>query len=220
MRVWLDPWPAVSDLFSGLLVAVFSTLILFTGFQWMGKQREDRARTEVDNLRKAVAAELEKTLGQKARPCGIDDLCIDLQIEFATDKDDVVEPHKTKLQNACEALKNAANSLTSAQRSEIEIQIEGHTDSRIPQNALAARDKYLYNWHLSSNRASSVLYEFDQCGLRDTGMRVIALGFAGTRPAQENCQGDADRDCLQRNRRTTFRIRPDTIEIKKRIGAG
>ena len=91
-------------------------------------------------------------------------------------------------------------------RSSLVLVIEGHTDDRIPPALKGEREQFLYNWKLSSERAASVLYQFDKCGVsQKTGFRVTSVGLANT--AQFCNDPNPDTKCHEQNRRTTLRIR-------------
>jgi outer membrane protein OmpA-like peptidoglycan-associated protein len=95
---------------------------------------------------------------------------------------DIIKPgDRRKVARACAALRSLFERDVSL-RDEVEIWIEGHTDSIQPKSAATKRDRYLYNWHLSSKRAASVLHEFHACGLDPARYRIFAIGYANTRP--------------------------------------
>ena len=209
MRNWLDPWPAISDLFSGLLVASFAGLILFAGVSGIERVREQRVRRHADEIRDKVLESLQTSLTGASRECGVEEICFDIAIQFETDQDRIKPPYKEAIGRACSALRET---LGTFDRRQIEIVIEGHTDSRQPQRAASPRDAYLYNWRLSSNRASSVLYEFAQCGVKPPDHRIFAIGYADS-DSVPGCEADTE-TCNAVNRRTTFRLRPDKNQIK------
>ncbi len=210
----LDPWPVVADLFSGLLVACFAALIAFSVFATK-KLQDEEARKGIDDLQKKIRLILERTLQPpvSVTQCDIEDLCISVQIRFPEDRDLIDEGFEQSLNRACHDLKTAFSDWSADDREKLFIQIEGHSDSQQPKNVGDARLLYLHNWNLSSKRASSVLYEFDRCGLSQTGIKMVAVGLAATQPlCPENTP-----ECLQRNRRTTFRIKPDREAIQRQL---
>ncbi len=198
MKRHVDPFPAVADLFAGLLIATFGGLMLFAKFTGDGNVVDQEAR----RLTQAAQSTLERTLGGRTRECG-GDVCVDVSIQFAIDESAVPPPFASSLAAACAGLKQAL----SHDPSELEIAIEGHTDSTQAQNVPPGRARFLYNWDLSARRASSVLYEFKSCGIEPGPYRIVALGYADTQPIGTNRQ----------NRRTTFRLRPDRDRIARRL---
>lgn len=201
MRRGLNPWPAVSDLFSGLLVATFGGLMLFTGVGPKPDPVVDRAK----KVSQEVLEKLRSSLGGETRNQG-DDVFLDVALNFELDRDTIQPGDQQKIASACTALRNLFERDASLRR-EVEIWIEGHSDSTQPTSATTARDRYLYNWRLSSNRAASVLYEFHVCGLDPSRYRIFAIGYADTRP-RHDLPSSSDL-----HRRTTFRIRPDRCSI-------
>lgn len=75
------------------------------------------------------------------------------------------------------------------------ITIEGHTDN-VPINT----PQFPSNWELSAVRATTVLRLFTDSGV--TGDRLTAIGYADTRPVEENLLADG----RARNRRVTILI--------------
>jgi len=210
----LEPWPVVADLFSGLLVACFAALIAFSAFA-SKKLQDEEARKGIDELQGKIRQILERTLQPPVTvtKCDIEDLCISVQIRFPEDKDLVEAGFEQSLNRACADLKRTFADWSKDDREKLFIQIEGHSDSQQPKNVADARSLYLHNWNLSSKRASSVLYEFDRCGLSQTGIKMVAVGLADTQPL---CP-ETTPECLQKNRRTTFRIKPDREAIQRQL---
>jgi len=169
----LDPWPAISDLFSGLLVVCFVALIIFT----MLASREEKVRKRADHIRNEIKLKLEKTLVRsKTRKCGAEDVCLDIDVRFETDKDEVPLEFGQSLVGACAALRETFEAMLEEDRRAVIIQVEGHTDQDQPEHTLDLRQRYKYNWDLSSKRASSVLFELDQCGLSALQVEMRAIG--------------------------------------------
>ncbi len=210
MRRELNPWPALSDLFSGLLVATFGGLMLFTG-AGKGDKEADPVEERAEAISQNIVQALQKSLGGETRQYG-GDTFLDVRLQFELNRDEVSAADSAKVLRACQALRNLFER-RQVQPEEVEIWIEGHTDSTQPRYAEQERDRYLYNWRLSSNRAVAVLHEFRRCGLEPRAgspYRIFAIGYADTRPI-----GDGSKRDLQR--RTTFRIRPDRCAIRARV---
>lgn len=210
----LDPWPVVADLFSGLLVACFAALIAFSVFA-SKKLQDEEARNEIDKLQEKIRLILEPTLQQPVTVtrCDIEDLCISVQIRFPDDSEVIDSGFEQSLSRACQDLNATFKTWSADEREKLFIQIEGHSDSNQPKYASDARSRYLYNWNLSSKRASSVLYEFDRCGLPQSGIKMVAVGLADTQPL---CP-EKTPECFKKNRRTTFRIKPDREAIQRHL---
>ncbi len=224
LRHRLDPWPAIADLFAGLLILTFGAIMLVSGLSESPEIVEPKNESgrpnsatkpldpideEARKIRDAVLDGL-KELGGVQRPCG-DDICLDVAIEFKPNKDIVTEEFRSKIAAACLATRSALMDHDRVRA--MEIFVEGHTDKSQAEN-LSGRDKELYNWNLSAMRATSVLYEFRQsCGIKPPQYRILATGYADTDPVCE----DETKHCFDRNRRTRFRLRPDRVFIKEKI---
>ncbi len=209
MRRELNPWPALSDLFAGLLVATFGGLMLFTGAGNGGKEA-DPVEVRAEEVGRTIVKALQESLGGDTRQYG-GDTFLDVQLHFELNKDEIAPGDSAKVVRACKALRDIFEQQR-VRPEEVEIWIEGHTDSSQPQFAELERDRYLFNWRLSANRAASVLYEFRKCGLdpkAGSSYRIFSIGYADTRPIAGALNGD-------RQRRTTFRIRPDRCAIRAR----
>ena len=215
MRRWLNPWPAISDLFSGLLVASFAGLVMFTGITRVEQVAEQKVRKRADDIKAAVLRSLQTVFTGETRSCGVEDVCFDIHITFSRDSDEISQEDVFRLREVCGLLKEAIRPY----RHEVQIVIEGHSDSVKPRNAKTPRFHFVYNWNLSSQRATSVLYELSRCGLNAPNYKVIALGYADSDPLcdERTLRGEKLEACRQQNRRTTFRIRPDKAEIRKRV---
>jgi flagellar motor protein MotB len=206
VRREINPWPALSDLFSGLLVATFGGLMLFTG-AGRGKE-EDPVESRAREISRQVIERLQQSLGGNTREMG-GDTFLDVRLSFELNKDEIQPSDRERVRQACKALQSLVSS-GQLKPGEIEIWIEGHSDSTQPKWAENERDRYLFNWRLSGSRAASVLYEFRSCGFEpspQSSVRIFAIGYADTRPIP----GESSFD-LQR--RTTFRIRPDRCAIR------
>lgn len=204
MKRALNPWPAVSDLFSGLLVATFGGLMLFTGSgPGPGPDPVDQRSAEI---RAKVHTLLKETLGGDSRQQG-DEVFLDVALNFDLNKDTIHREDREKIARACQAL-HALFDNDKELRNQVEIWIEGHTDRTQAGRARSQRERYLFNWRLSGNRAASVLHEFHACGLEPGRYRILAIGHADTRPKPGVEPGSPE------HRRTTFRIRPDRCRIE------
>jgi len=211
----LEPWPVISDLFCGLLVACFATLVIFSAFA-ATKVVEEKIRIRIDIRMDKIAKVLSKALKTPVtvKKCDVEDLCVSVSIRFEKDRDVVSDEYRSVLNRACESMRIEFEGMPPAEREKVFIQIEGHTDKQQPANLLSPRDRYLHNWHLSAKRASSLLYEFDTCGL-STQIKMAAVGLADTQPL---CL-DETAACFESNRRTTFRIRPNRGKIADSVEA-
>jgi flagellar motor protein MotB len=218
MRGWYDPWPSITDLFSSLLVACFAGLILTSFVADNGEDggdgpRADPVAVEARHRREEALRSLRPHLGGQVRDCGIEDVCLDIQIQFATDEEKVPRAHQQKLERACGALRSVMRKYKRAQRNELQVYVEGHSDAVPPRNARTPRDASLYNWNLSARRATSVVYEFYRCGLRPPEYSILAIGYADSDPV---CR-ERTPECYSSNRRTTFRLHADTRRIQERL---
>jgi outer membrane protein OmpA-like peptidoglycan-associated protein len=233
-----NPWPALVDLFSALLVATFSGFILVSSeYYGQGERRSTSGETDTapqgtirDVKREVTAVQLEaarilalleseldaRRLRSERRDCG-EDSCLDLDIHFAEDEDTIAKPSEAiALSETCKTLKDALDRIPLNRRGEIELVIEGHADLQ-PAIGSDPRDVYLYNWRLSSSRAASVLYQLDKgCHLAPPAYNLVTIGYSNTKPL---CQDDTE-ECNQRNRRTTFRLRADTRKVQERVELG
>lgn len=207
MRRRVDVWPSIADLFSALLLSSFGALMLTV--QPPPPPKRPCLDLEAERIRDAIKNALAGPLHGRVRESA-DDVCIDVYLNFELDQDRIREDDRRKLGEACSALRKVLQSHPRWARY-VEIWIEGHTDATQPRYAETPRDRYLYNWKLSSSRAASVLYEFTQCGVTPSTYRIRAIGYADTQPLPV-CAGRTE--CFE-NRRTTFRIRPDKAEIAR-----
>jgi outer membrane protein OmpA-like peptidoglycan-associated protein len=216
MKKRLDPWPSVSDLFSGLLVASFSGLIIFTAVHQRQIEIVSGERELISNEANLLVAKVQQQLakafpGGEVRSCGTD-TCIEVYIEFELNSDLILPGEVAKVQRACDALLQVLSG-NSNDRHELEIFIDGHTDQQQANRVSDPRERARFNWKLSAGRASSVLHEFGQCGVSWPEYRIVAVGYADKwRRCDENTE-----DCFRKNRRTTFRLRADTQAIAKRL---
>lgn len=225
MRRRTNPWIAYSDLFSALLVSTFAGFIVLSaayqhvlGRYQQAEKETTKIRQEANSLVSQVQQALnqENALGNEVRRCG-EDTCIDLYMHFAQNMDNIVDAEElSSLNRSCSALKEAIDKLSSDRRKDIEIIIEGHTDSQQASTISDERERFLFNWNLSGKRATSVLYEFKRCGLAPPDYQIVAIGYADSMPL---CP-DSTKKCYETNRRTTLRLRADTKRIEQRLNTG
>jgi flagellar motor protein MotB len=174
-------------------------------------QMRQEANTIVTQIQQALNRE--NALGSQVRPCG-EDTCIDFYIHFDTNDDKIINTDEQEsLTRTCSALREAIDNLPHERKKDIEIIIEGHTDSQQATTIPDPRERYLFNWNLSGRRATSVLYVFQQCGLAPPDYRIVAIGYADSMAL---C-ADTSKGCLASNRRTTLRLRADTKRIEERL---
>jgi flagellar motor protein MotB len=231
-----NPWPAFADLFAALLVAAFAGFILIASeLKGAGKRLADletkveiyerrerelsRIRAEADRIAGDLEARLaeDQRLRGKVTKCG-DDACLDLFIHFRRNEAQISEDQQFQvgaLQEACHTLRRALDRLPPAQRRDIEVIVEGHADRTQVSRVTDPRVAFLFNWYLSSQRAASVLYEFQRCGLTPPTYGIAMIGYADS---DQICTQPTE-SCDQENRRTTLRLRADTRKIAKRLEA-
>lgn len=175
-----------------------------------------RMRDEAASIIAQVQKALSQTLGDKVRRRG-DDAYIDLDLHFEMDADALsLTGERGALEKACSIIKKALDDLPEDQRKDIELFIEGHSDNQQPKNVTNERDRFRYNWDLSSRRATSVLHIFQMCGLKAPEYAILALGYADSEPDPTCPDGT---DCNARNRRTTLRLRANTQRIEARLSS-
>ena len=237
-----NPWPAFVDLFSALLVAAFAGFVLIASElkgaakhnSDLGAQLKDcndqldkygaekgeltRLRAEADR----IVQELDKTLTEdqllksKVVKCG-DDSCLDLFIHYPRNKAQIPPDQQQQviaLQEGCHTLRAALDRLPTEKRHDIEILVEGHADrTQVRGTTIDPQVAYLFNWSLSSQRAASVLYLFQECGLNPPNYSVSMIGYADS----EKVCDEPTEECDQKNRRTTLRLRANTQKIARRL---
>jgi hypothetical protein len=202
-----DPWPAVTDLFAALLLATFGGLILFTHLAGPGDDDplNQEARRIVEKVRQGIETALAPL---EVRDCGKDDVCLDVPIEFGREQFRIEGHHLSGLRQACANLVRVLSE--GENRQFISIMVEGHTDDLVSAQT-DPLDEFLVNWRFSAQRSGAVLYEFRECGLSNPNFQIQAVAYADTSPV---CS-DKTEDCRRRNRRTTFRLRPNREAIQK-----
>ena len=213
MRRGLDAWPALSDLFAGLLVASFAGLLLFSVIETSTKVQAAEVRNEADRLLKEMLSGLEKGLPGTVRECGPESICFDIDVRFS-DNDDRIHPgDAARLRQACEALREVLEYQKAHETQEVSIVIEGHTDSRRISSDYGERARFLHNWSLSAGRAAAVLYEFERSGGSAETFDIMAVGRADS---NRICKEDTP-ECHEQNRRTRFHLRADLQKIRTRL---
>lgn len=214
----LNPWPSVADLFSALTVTAFASLIFVTIGAVIvddNKKIEIKAAQELADIFKA------QYQGGKDRqialhPCADreGEQCIEMQFRFVPSLSDLHADGINQVNEACHVYKDSVEKVIQkmkaenllVDRSSLVLVIEGHTDDRIPPALKGEREQFLYNWKLSSERAASVLYQFDKCGVsQKSGYRITSVGLANSVQLCNN--PNPDTKCHEQNRRTTLRIR-------------
>ncbi len=236
-----NPWPAFVDLFAALLIASFGGFIMLTGAYQQELRFTEEATQRIKDLQNQVATyqeaedkikklrqeadrvfeQVRQSLGQDSsvqnvvRRCG-EDTCIDLYIHFETSMDEIFNSNERgALEKICPVLKQSLERLPAEYRRDIEVIIEGHTDSRLPVNETDPIRRYRYNWDLSARRATSVAYVFQACGLQPPDYQIVAIGYADSQPFP-GCDRERP-ECYDKNRRTTLRLRADTRRIESRL---
>lgn len=215
-----NPWPAFVDLFSVLLTVTFAGFIMLsTAYEGELASVKKRELEKKEFRERAMAVKnkvkLALSIGSaRPRDCG-DDLCIDLYFHFELNDDNIVsEQELASLAAACQQIKGALDTLPANERKDLGLVIEGHTDSKqakVPNS----RERERFNWDLSARRATSVLYEFRKCGLKEPDYQIMASGYADTLPLPD-CRESPEK-CDERNRRTTLRLHADTAQIEERL---
>jgi len=215
-----NPWPAFVDLYAALLTVTFAGFIMLSSAYEADHatlQKKEQEKKEFRERALAVKNKVKDALkisSAHARDCG-DDLCIDLYFHFELNDDNIAsEQELASLAVACNQIKTALDTLPANERKDLGLVIEGHTDSKQAKFA-DGRERERFNWDLSARRATSVLYEFRQCGLKEPDYQIMATGYADTLPVP-GCQ-DLPEKCDERNRRTTLRLHADTAQIEERL---
>jgi len=103
---------------------------------------------------------------------------------------------------ALEALKSLCEIMNSDQGKEFDLIIAGHTDD-IPIAKADTKAKHPTNWHLSTDRAVSVVLAMANCGISPE--RMSARGFSEFRPIAPN---EANKRGNAQNRRVEIYIVP------------
>jgi outer membrane protein OmpA-like peptidoglycan-associated protein len=221
------PWPAYVDLFSALgVIFIVGWMTASGNFDTLWRENERfKSSQRLMTLAQAQATDLLQQVGDThafgniaVQPCDAvlrDAVCFDIQLEFDLDSDRIKrEGDRQRLASLARALRQWFDEPDPARREarrSLQIVIEGHTDSTQPKNTMNARSLFKYNWDLSARRASAVMYELHAAGLNKDEYNLIAWGRADTDP---RCS-DATERCLERNRRTTIKVRFDSAPANK-----
>lgn len=215
----LNPWPSIADLFSALTVVAFAALIVVTVGAVMLTKNERTERDAGEELARVFARDYPSTSGEPVQPAACEDRsreqCIEIAFRFKPGISELTREGVREVKQACEIYREAVKKVIATKSPERNVRwgladfgllIEGNTDTTIPPSITDARERFLYNWKLSSDRAASVLYEFSKCGVSPAqGYRIRSVGLADT---NKRCdEPNPDKRCHERNRRTTMRIR-------------
>lgn len=205
-----SPWPAVTDLFAGLMVAAFGAFAVSSGERIVD---QDVLR-EVQALRDELTGRLvEQGRSPETENCGFD-TCIPVDVRFEVDRDVLLAEGEAKVQRLCASYRDVVGTLSN--KKEVLLVIEGHTDPTKPRFDDAEANER-HNWVLSARRATTVLRTFSQCGVGlDSGYEVSAAGYADSRPVVRS-SGQSIESWFAQRRRITLRIRMNQDEIRERL---
>jgi chemotaxis protein MotB len=117
---------------------------------------------------------------------------------FAKGSDEVTPEAVAALQTLCQIM-------NSEQGKEFDLIVAGHTDD-IPIAKAETKAKHPTNWHLSADRAVSVVLEMAKCGISPE--RMSARGFSEFRPVVPN---EANKRGNPQNRRVEIYIVPKGV---------
>lgn len=174
-----SPWPAYVDLFSGLVVLMFAVIVIDV----VGRIKQ----SPTQKLAEDVLVNISSKMGKDVQKCSIQDICVNVSLNFDTGKDVVHEEDFGKIRRITAVLLTTLREEESKNpklKKLLRIVVEGHTDSRLPRNVTDQRELFTYNWNLSAKRASSVMYLLDQNGLgRSQDYNVVSLGLASSEPS-------------------------------------
>ena len=228
-----SPWPAYVDLFGALAVMfVVGAAYTHTKNTSLHGELEDcreqrRQMTEAQEAAQKLLTTAQGFGDVRARFCDEafeearqvrDTVCLDVRLEFPLDSDRIRSSRdRERLAAIARELKRWVDALEPSPdgggaggrigKPQIQIVVEGHTDSTQPRTASDARTLFKYNWDLSARRASSVMHELARNGLEQAKYNLAAWGRADSDPL---CEETADLDCQQQNRRTTIKVRIDS----------
>ncbi len=194
-----SPWPAYTDLFSGLLVLVFAVLVI----------------DQVSSVPLTVRAAQKVYDSLKGYPevsrCSPEDVCVDIVLNFDPDRDEIKPGDVDRLHRIAVVLLKVMEQQersTPGIKKILQIVVEGHTDSTQPRGSDDSRVIFTWNWNLSARRASSVMYQLSRFGLGpERDYNVISWGLADSDP-DPTCKEPTER-CGAMNRRTTIRLKFD-----------
>ncbi|MBZ5538180.1 MAG: OmpA family protein [Acidobacteriia bacterium] len=237
MRERYNPWPAFVDLFSALFIAALAGFILIAAAFHPddqsksngdeAQQREyvngriTRVKQTADDVTSKIQDELNSTGGLQGKVgrCGEEETCVDLYIHFDPNKEEIKSGERKGLENTIEIIKNSISQLSEGKAEmlrDLEICIEGHTDSTQVSHSTDEHTRFAFNWNLSGRRATSVLHEFAAKGMSPRDYNIVAIGYADSKPACDESV-DTTSTCRDQNRRTTLLLRPDHRRIEERL---
>ena len=106
-----------------------------------------------------------------------------------------------------DALRAIATVLNSGETKQLRVQIVGHTDDR-PIAKASTKTRHPTNWHLSTNRANSVLLELKKFGIEQRRMRSAGAG------EHEPVASNKDTNARAKNRRVEiYVLAPDASDV-------
>lgn len=104
-------------------------------------------------------------------------------------------------------LREIAGILNRGDTKQLRVQVVGHTDDR-PISKAATKTRHPTNWHLSTNRANSVLLELKKSGIDERRMRSSGAGD------KEPIASNKDVAARAKNRRVEiFVLAPDASDV-------
>lgn len=120
--------------------------------------------------------------------------------------DILFESGSAELKSSAEPiLREFANIMNAADAHRLNILVVGHTDDK-PIGKASTRAKHPTNWHLSTNRANSVVLQLGKYGLKDA--RMGAAGYSMFQPLVPN-NNESTRS--QNRRVEIFVLAPDAV---------
>jgi outer membrane protein OmpA-like peptidoglycan-associated protein len=219
----LNPWPSVADLFSALTVVAFAGLIVVTVDAVVLTANERQERDAAQELATDFKRQYRPMPGEsvEVHPCRDRqaDECIEIPFRFKPGVSDLEPSGIEQVNQACQIYVSTVEVVIHDlqarhyrfEKPNFVLIIEGNTDATIPPQIKGGRQRFMYNWSLSSTRAANVVYEFNKCGVSSaTGYRVTSVGLAATR--RLCTEPHPDSKCHEQNRRTTMRIRVERDE--------
>lgn len=219
-----DQWIATADIMATLMLIFAFIALIFT------HQTIEKISKEVEVVQKSIYQALirEFNVNELSRWGAVIDektgtvTFSGVIIQFDTDSD-VIRPAFREILS--DFFPRYVNTLRPFKGSIEEIDVEGHSNSKIPKN-YTLRDGYDHNMNLSQRRAYSVMkYSLDTLekssflDVRNnynlTWMQDIvrAVGYSSSKPIQTSF-GDED---TTRSKRVQFRIRIDNDEFMEQI---
>ena len=240
-------WPSYVDLFSALLIT-------FLGFAVISLGRTRDIRTKVTQVTKELdetKAKLRQVTEAQQRATAIfesvkkdfedakiidsaqttdEELCLNIQLGFDRNHDDpgrFTPEDLRKLSEAARLLREKIRGPIEGSRigwrEVVQVVVEGHTDET-QARVVDQRERFRFNWNLSAQRASAVLYELrkelDRLD-RDGDATSLNLSCWGRADSDQLCDPGVREDpeaCRALNRRTTIRLKFDYARFKKLRG--